>query len=229
MNFLRGIVAWLDAFESGSQFRKWTAILLKTVGILALSGAVVWGIGVYVGSIYASENLDTTSALVFSIIGSLISLCLNIVLGLVLILLFWNRSKKIIELHEEISFEILQIAVILTRLVGEVGFILFVVSGIQWLVSSIFGVGFLDFLGNVSVEFEINGQFEFIGGIFSFLTSTIAGSVVLIIYYCFAELINLLVDIATNVRSIDRTPAIDENSSDSIEETISAEEHNANS
>lgn len=217
MNFLRGIVAWLDAFESGSQFRKWTAILLKTVGILALSGAVVWGVGIYVASIYASENLDTTSALVFSIIGSLISFCLNILLGLVLILLFWNRSKKIRQLHEEISFEILQIAVILIRLVGEVGFILLVVSGIQGLVSFIFDIGILEF------------QFTFIRGVLISPVSIIAGAMVLIIHYCLAELINLLVDIATNVRNIDRTPATDENSSDSIEETISDEEHNSDS
>lgn len=217
MNFLRGIVAWLDAFESGSQFRKWTAILLKTVGILALSGTVVWGIGVYVGSIYASENLDTTSALVFSIIGSLISLCLNIVLGLVLILLFWNRSKKIRELNDEISFEILQIAVILIRLVGEVGFILFVVSGIQGLVSFIFDTGILEL------------QFIFKGGILIFPVSIIAGAMVLIISYCLAALINLLVDMATKIRNIDRTISTEENSSDSIEETISAEEHNSDS
>ena len=215
MNFLRGIVAWLDAFESGSQFRKWTAILLKTVGILALIGAVVWGVVIYVGSIYASENLDTTSALVYSIIGSLISLCLNILLGLVLILLLWNRSKKIRELHDEISFEILHIAVILTRLVGEVGFILLVVSGIQGLVSSIFGVGFQDILGDVLIYFEINGQFTFIGGILIFLGSTITGAVVLIIHYCLAELINLLVDIATHVRNSDKTESTEEHNADS--------------
>lgn len=215
MNFLRGIVAWLDAFESGSQFRKWTAILLKTVGILALSGAVVWGIGVYVGSIYASENLDTTSALVFSIIGSLISLYLNIVLGLVLILLLWNRSKKIRELNDEISFEILQIAVILIRLVGEVGFILFVVSGIQGLVSSIFGVGFMDVLRYVLFEFEANGQFAFIGGILTFLSSTITGAIALIISYCSAALISLLVDMATHVENIEKALSTEENNSDS--------------
>lgn len=229
MNFLRGIVAWLDAFESGSQFRKWTAILLRTVGILALIGVVVWGVVIYVGSIYASENLDSTSELVFSIIGSLISLCLNIFLGLVLILLFWNRSKKIRELDDEISFDILQSAVVLIRLVGEVGFILFVVSGIQGLVSSIFGGGFLDILGYVLIEFEINGQFTFIGGILTFLGSTITGAIALIISYCSAALINLFMDMATKVRNIDSTISTEENSSDSIEEMISDEEHNSDS
>ena len=215
MNFLRGIVKWIDAFESGSHFRKWTAILLKTVGILAIIVSVVWGIAVYVGSIYASENLDTTRSLVFSIIGSLLILCLNILLGLVLILLFWNRSNKIKELHEEISFEILQIAVILTRLVGEVGFILLVVSGIQRLVSSIFGTGFLDILGDVLIEFEINGQFAFIGDILTFLSSTITGAIVLIVHYCLAALINLFVDMATHVKNNKTTISTDGNSSDS--------------
>ena len=215
MNSLREIVKWIDAFESGSHFRKWTAILLKAVGILAIIVPVVWGIAVYVRSIYASENLDTTSALVFSIIGSLLTLCLNILLGLVLILLFWNRSKKIRELHEEISFEILQIAVILIRLVGEVGFILLVVSGIQGLVSSIFGTGFLDIPGFVLIEFEINEQFTFIQGILTFLSSTITGAIVLIVHYCLAALINLFVDMATHVKNIKTTTSTDGNSSDS--------------
>lgn len=228
MNVLRGIVKWIDAFESGSHFKKWTAMLLKAVGILAIIVSVVWGIAVYVGSIFASDNLDT-SELIFSIIGSLLTLCLNILLGIVLILLFWNRSNKIRELHEEISFEILQIAVILTRLVGEVGFVLLVVFGVQGLVSSIFGTGFLEIPGFVLIEIEIDGQSTFIQGILNFLGSTIVGAIVLIVHYCLAELINLFVDIATNVRSIDRTPATDENSSDSIEETISAEEHNSDS
>lgn len=213
MNVLRGIVKWIDAFESGSHFRKWTAMLLKAVGILAIIGSVFWGVAVYVGSVYTSENLDT-SELIFTIIGSLLTLCLNIFLGIVLILLFWNRSKKIRELHEEISFEILQIAVILTRLVGEVGFVLLVVFGVQGLVSSIFGTGFLEIPGFVLIEFETNGEFTFIRGILNFLGSTIVGAIVLIVHYCLAELINLFVDMATHVKDIKTTTSTDGNSSD---------------
>ncbi len=214
MNFLRGIVKWIDAFESGSHFRKWTAILLKAVGILAIIGSVVWGIAVYVKSVYTSENLDT-SELIFTIIGSLMALCLNIFLGIVLILLFWNRSNKIRELHEEISFEILQIAVILIRLVGEAGFILLVVSGIQGLVSSIFSTGFQDIPEYGFIRFETNGEFTFIRGILNFLGSTIVGTIVLIVHYCLAALINLFVDMATHVKDIKTTTSTDGNSSDS--------------
>ncbi len=214
MNVLRGIVKWIDAFESGSHFKKWTAMLLKAVGILAIIVSVVWGIAVYVGSIFASDNLDT-SELIFSIIGSLLTLCLNIFLGIVLILLFWNRSKKIRELHEEISFEILQIAVILTRLVGEVGFILLVVSGIQGLVSSIFSTGFQDIPEYGFIRFETNGELTLIRGIFTFLGSTIVGAIVLIVHYCLAALINLFVDMATHVKDIKTTTSTDGNSSDS--------------
>ena len=214
MNFLRGIVKWIDAFESGSHFRKWTAILLKTVGILAIIVSVVWGIAVYIGSVYTSDNLDT-SELIFGIIGSLMLLCLNILLGLVLILLFWNRSNKIKEWRDETSYELLSIAVILIRLVGEVGFILLVVSGIQGLVSSIFDAGVLDIPGFVLIEFEINGQFTFIRGIQTLLSSTIAGAIVLIVHYCLAALINLFVDMATHVKDIKTTTSTDGDSSDS--------------
>ncbi len=213
MNVLRGIVKWIDAFESGSHFRKWTAILLKTVGILAIIGSVVWGIAVYIGSVYTSENLDT-SELIFTIIGSLLTFCLNIFLGIVLILLFWNRSNKTNELGDETSYDLLSIAVILTRLVGEVGFVLLVVFGIQGLVSSIFGTGFLEIPGFVLIEFETNGEFTFIRGILNFLGSTIVGAIVLIVHYCLAALINLFVDMATHVKDIKTTTSTDGNSSD---------------
>lgn len=36
MRYLRGIIAWIDSLESGSQFRSWTVILLKILGLAVL-------------------------------------------------------------------------------------------------------------------------------------------------------------------------------------------------
>lgn len=34
MYFLRGVVNWIAPLESGNQFRKWVAILVKILGVL---------------------------------------------------------------------------------------------------------------------------------------------------------------------------------------------------
>ena len=204
MNVLRSIVTWIDSFESGSQFRKWTAILLRIMGILAIIATVVGGIAIYVGSIYVSEVLDTVP-LIFNIIGSLISLCLNVFLGLVLIMLFWNRSNKIRNLNDLTQYEILPIAVILIRLVGEVGFITLVVSGIQGLISSIFGTGFHSVSELIMFNFVQDVNINPITGIIMFVVSIIGGALFFIVHYCVAALINIIVDIATNQRKNNKT------------------------
>lgn len=216
MNVLRSIVIWLDSFESGSQFRKWVAVLLRIVSILSLILTVVGGIAIYVASIYVTEILDTIPS-IFNIIGSLISLCLNVFLGLLLTMLFWNRSNKIRNLNDLTQYEILQIAVILIRLVGEVGFITLVVSGIQGLISSIFGIGIPSVLELIMFNFEINGDYAFIGGIMSFVFSIITGAVFFIVHYCVAALVNIIVDIATNQRKIERTLSTEETPSNPVE------------
>ncbi len=217
MNILRSIVTWIDSFESGSQFRKWTAILLRIIGILATIATVVGGVAIYVGSIYESEVLDTVP-LIFNIIGSLISLCINVFLGLVLLMLFWNRSNKIRNLNDQTSFEILPAAVILIRLVGEVGFITLVVSGIQGLISSIFGTGFHSVSELVmSFNFDQSMNISRINGIIMFVVSIIGGVLFFIVHYIGAALVNILVDIATNQRKIEKTLSTEETPSNSVE------------
>lgn len=216
MNILRSIVTWIDSFESGSQFRKWTAILLRIIGILATIVTVVGGIAFYVGSIYESESLDTVP-LILNIIGSLISLCINVILGLVLLMLFWNRSNKIRNLNDQALFGILPTAVILIRLVGEVGFITLVVSGIQGLISSIFGTGIHSVSEWVMFNFEQNVTISPINGIIIFVVSIIGGALFFIVHYIGAALVNILVDIATNQRKIENTLSLEETPSNSVE------------
>lgn len=218
MKYLRDIVTWIDSFESGNQFRKWVSILLKTLGVLALLGAIVWGIAICVGAIAASEYLGTVSRTLV-VIGSLISLCINIVAGLVLIMLFWNRSRKISALGDESHFALLPIAVILIRLSGEFGFLYCIATGMQVLVASIFGSGIPDLMDIVLSDLTIRGSVSFIFGVVSLVVSVFSGAVVLISSYFFAELINLFVDMATNLRKIETTLSTEEISEDTASDS----------
>ena len=218
MYFLRGIVNWIASLESGNQFRKWVAILVKILGVLALIGAIVWGIAICVGSIVASDFMGTVSRTLV-VIGSILSLCINIVVGLVLIMLFWNRSEKISELGDASHFALLPITVILIRLFGELGFLYFVVIGMQALVASIFGSGIPDLMKMVLSDLTMRVNISFIFGAISLVVSVFSGAIVLIIHYFIAELINLFVDMATNLRKIETSLSTEETLSDSTEDT----------
>ncbi len=220
MCFLRGVVNWIASLESGNQFRKWVAILVKILGVLALIGAIVWGIVNCVASIAESDFLGIGSRTLI-VIRSILSLSINIVVGLVLIMLFWNRSKKISELGNESHFALLPITVILIRLFGELGFLYFVALGMQALVASIFGSGIPDLMEIVLSDLTIRGNVSFIFGVISSVVSVFSGAIILIIHYFIAELINLFVDMATNLRKIETTLSTEETPSDSTEEASS--------
>lgn len=240
MNFLRGIVKWIASLESGSQFRKFASILLKLLGVLAFIGVIVWGIAICVNAITISDHLETRDRTVV-IIGAILVLCINVIMGPILIMLFWNRSNKINALGEESHFTLMPIAVVLIRLFGEVGFLTLVGIGIQVLVFSIFSpnIAAMDILdsfrhGQLALE-NINGiegiwlvisvisriilitllSGNFMMGIIWLVISVIGGVILLITYYLIAELINLFVDMATNLKKIETTLSTEENPSNS--------------
>lgn len=208
MNYIRSIVTWIDSLESGSHFQKWISILVNALGILALISAIVWGIAICVGSIATSDFLGIGGRTLV-VIGSILSLCIYVVVGFVLIMLFRNRLKKIGTLRDETHFALLPITVILIRLCGEFSFIFSVATGIQILLASIFGSGIPD-LEIILSDLTMPGNVSFIFGVISLVVSVFAGAVVLIIHYFIAELINLFVDIATNLRKIQTTLSTEE-------------------
>ena len=223
MYILRGVVNWIAALESGNQFRKWVDILVKILGVLALIGAIVWGITICVYSIYGSDFLVTGSRTLV-IIGSLLGLCINILVGLVLLMLFWNRSKIIRGLGDETHITLLPIAAILIRLFGEVGFLALVGAGIQGLVASIFGGNITNITSLTSLLMSdplIGGNLSFIIGVLSLIVSVISGVILLISSYFVAEQISVFVDMATNLKKIETSLSTEEASSDSTEETPS--------
>ena len=199
MHYLRMIVTWITALESGGPFRKWVSILVKILGVCALIGAIVWGLALCLGSIAASEYLGTSSRTLV-IIGTILSLCINIIVGLILVMLFWNRSNKINALGDETHFTLLPITVILIRLFGEFSFLSLVGTGIQALLASIFGftaLNLMDFLLR-----DLPSNITFILGVISFVSSVLAGAMVLIFTYFIAELISIFTDAATNLKKI---------------------------
>ncbi len=214
MKYLRSIVTWIASFESGGQFRKWVSILLKILGVLTLIGAVVWGIMILVGSLAARSYVGMgTQTLV--VIGSIVALCINIIVGTILTMLFWNRANKISALGEESHLTLIPIAVILIRLFGEVGFLSLIGTGIQGLVSSIFGSGFPGILNFALRDLQMYGNASFIIGVIFLVMYVLGGAIVLIFHYFIAELINLFADMATNLKKIETTLSAEETTSDS--------------
>lgn len=214
MKYLRGIVAWIASLESGSQFRKWVTILVKMAGVFALIGTITWGIVICVGAIEATDFLRDRSERTLAIIGSILTLGINILVGLVLVILFWNRAQKISTLGDETHFTLLPIAVILIRFSGELSFVTLVASGIQALVASIFGSGIPGLLKFLLSDWSMPENIGFITGVIALVVSVISGAIALIAHYFIAELINLLVDMATNLRKVETTLSTEEATSD---------------
>lgn len=213
--FLHGIADWITALESGGPFQKWISILVKILGVCALIGAVVWGITLCIGSIAASEYMGTSSR-TFVIIGTILSLCINIIVGLIFVMLFWNRSNEINALRDETHFTLLPITVILIRLFGEFSFLSLVGTGIQALLASIFGFTSLNLMDFLLSDLARNTSF--ILGVISFVSSVLVGAVILIFTYFIAELISIFTDAVTNLNKIRETLSvepIEEETSDS--------------
>ena len=212
MHYLRMIVTWIASLESGGPFRKWISTIVKILGVLALIGAVVWGIAICVGSIAASEFVGIgTRTLV--IIGSILALCINIIVGSILAMLFWNRANKIRALGDETHFTLLPITIILIRLFGELSFLSLVGTGTQALVASIFGFVSPNLLDIILSDLGRN--INFILGVISFVVSALSGVILLIIFYFIAEQISVFTDMATNIKEIRATLSTEEASSDS--------------
>ncbi len=243
MNFLRGIVKWIALLESDNdQYRKMASILLKTLGVLALICTIVWGIAICVSAIGASDHLATGERTIV-IIGAILVLGINVIMGPILIMLFWNRSKLINALGEDSHITSMPVPTmaILIKVFGEVGFLILVGIGIQGLVLSIFGTeitaeGMLTSFLNP--EQLISGEFtdinvlslvisllsslfllllpnHFMMGVLSLVISVLGGILLLIFHYFLAELINQFVDMGLNLRKIETTLSVADNPSDS--------------
>ena len=210
MHYLRMIVDWVASLETGRQFRKWASLLLKIFGVSVLVGAIFWGIALFVGAITTSRFLGVSSQTLV-VIGAVIGVCINIIAGTILVLLFWNRSKKVRQLGDESHFTLIPIVVVYIQLFGETGFIALIGLGFQALIASIFGSQ-IPGLENLVLH-ELPASIGFIGGVISLVVSFFTAVILLIGSYFIAEQINLLSDIATNLKKIEATLSTEETTS----------------
>lgn len=210
MNFLRGIVKWIASLESDDKhFRMLASILLKVLGVLALIATIVWGIAICVSAIDATDHLES-GARTLVIIGAILILGINVIIGPVLVILFWNRSNKVSALNEEPMFRStsysipysIPITVILIRLFGEMVFLILVGIGIQGLVLSIFGteITTMGVLGSlVNPEQLLSGNTNEIG-VLSLVISVISSLyIILLPSHFITGIISLVISVISGI------------------------------
>ena len=221
MHYLRGIITWIDSLESGRQFRSWAAILCKVLGVVALVGISAWGIVICVDTIGASKDLEMTSQILVAI-GSILEVCINIIVATVLAMLFWNRSNKIRTLDNDPNFILVSITVITIQLLGEASFLVLIGAGVQTLVASIFGSGIPKSLDIFLRKRELldtfpidpRGNITFISSVILSVIFVLSGVVILIASYFIAEEINVLANIAESLNNIETKLLAEEDTSD---------------
>lgn len=220
MRYLRGIIAWIDSLESGRQFRSWATIILKILGVVILVGLSVASIVICAETIGAGKNLGMTSSILV-VIGSILEVCLNIIVATVFAMLCWNRSNKIriLDLNNDPNFILISITVIMVQLLGELSFFGLIGIGVQTLVASIFGSGIPKFLYTFLRNRELLGLFPidprgnitFTSSVILSVIFVLSGPVLLIIAYFIAEEINVFANIAESLNNIE-TKLVDEES-----------------
>ncbi len=207
MKYLRSIVAWFESLETDKPFQKWIPIVLKSLGVVAYAFALVWSIMLVV-SVIAERDSNGIGLLLYQLGGSILLAMFIIVAGMVLIMLFWNRSNKINSLHEESNNILLNIAVILIRLVGEVALIVYVSIGIRGLIAGVFGLMLPGFFN--PFDFDMSISFNWTFGIISIIIFPFYGIIVLFSSYMMAALLNLVVGMAKDLRKIIDTLSTEE-------------------
>ena len=221
MHYLRGIITWIDSLESGRQFRSWAAILCKVLGVVALVGISAWGIVTCVEVIATSKDLEMTSRILVAI-GSILEVCINIIVATVLAMLFWNRSNKIRTLDNDPNFILVSITVITIQLLGEASFLVLIGAGVQTLVALIFGSGIPKSLDTFLQRRELldtfpidpRGNITFISSVILSVIFVLSGVVILIASYFIAEEINVLANIAESLNNIETKLLAEEDTSD---------------
>ncbi len=217
MRFFQNIVAWIVSLESGKPFQKWVPIILKILGVVAYAFAFVWSIALIMGVVIAGGDRDGLGKLIFPYIGSILIGLFNIGIGTLLIMLFWNRSDKIRDTNHDSSSILLEIAVILIRLFGEIALIILISTGLHTLVLAIFGIGLPGGINLLYFPFDVNMSIsaDLTLGVISLIFTSIYGMIALIFSYVLAALLNLIIGMATDLRKIDTTLSTEEISSDS--------------
>ena len=189
-------VDWIVSLESGQPLRKRVSILVKILGVLTLVIAIVPDV-IFIFLSFSALTRHTPGALVLLLsVMSCLCIGISIFMGMIFVRLFWNRSNKIRDLGGESQFTLLPILALLIRLFGQGSFFLFIGTGIKSFTLSILMI--IPQLMSRSPDFEAVVKVLIATGGF------VLGSVVLLIVsYFVAELVNLFMNMATNLKKIE--------------------------
>ncbi len=212
MKFLRGIVEWFASLESGESFQKWIQDVLKTIGVAAFIFSLVSSVVLVINVI---AEVDSMGSLLFHLSVTILITLFTIVAGSVLIImLIWNKCNKINALQNEDDFTLLNIAVILIRLSGEVAFIVIVCTSVHRLIAGTFGIAVPGMVNIFFFPVDIGVFFDWTVGVVSII-GIINGMAILISAYIIAALLNLIVGMAKDLRNVNATLSSEQPTSDS--------------
>lgn len=190
----------LGALAEGKVIRNAIALVMRVGAVLILLG----GLLVVIQILKMSFQISSATAT----IGGLVVAVLLAVAFFAVAQIYLFRAQSVYDL-EDSPFTIIPILSILFRASGEayaVGALAFGVGGclFTWL-SGMSPTMLLSGLGGFMPPIpglnELGGQ-SFVSGLVFLVTMTIAGFAALVTFYALAELVIVLVDIATNVRRL---------------------------
>ncbi len=198
MRYLRRFVTGIVSSESDGEYRKWFSIFINILGLFALIGVILWGILSFIISIDVYPGWENGSGMLY-IIGSILTLGIHIIVGIVLRMLFRNSATKIRGLGTESQFRLFRITAVLIWLLGASGFVFMIGIGTQALFAGIFR---LPLLWLLFIFHHVIPPVSLIEGLLFFLGFVFSGGIVLISTYLIAGLIYLFVDRSTNLKKI---------------------------
>ena len=198
MSYLRRAVTWIASLASDGQSRNWISSFVNILGLLALIGTLMWGIWNFIFSIAVYPGWKSGLGMLY-IIGSILTLGIYIIAGIVLRMLFRKSTTKIRGLGTESQFKLFRITAVLIWLLGASGFVFMTGIGAQTLFAGIFS---LPLFWLLFIFHDVIPPVSLIEGLLFFLVFVLSGGFVSILTYLIAGLIDLFVDRQTNLKKI---------------------------
>lgn len=198
MSYLRRAVTWIASLGSDQQSRNWISSFVNILGLLALIGTLMWGFWNFIFLIAVYPGWKSGLGMLY-IIGSILTLGIYIIAGIVLRILFRKSTTKIRGLGTASQFKLFRITAVLIWLLGASGFVFMTGIGTQTLFAGIFS---LPLFWLLFIFHDVIPSVSLIEGLLFFLVFVLSGGFVSILTYLIAGLIDLFVDRQTNLKKI---------------------------
>ncbi|MDE0013073.1 MAG: hypothetical protein OXU36_18145 [Candidatus Poribacteria bacterium] len=198
MGYLRRAVTWIASLASDGQPRNWISSFVNILGLLVLIGTLMWGLWNFIFLIAVYPGWKSGLGMLY-IIGSILTLGIYIIAGIVLRMLFRKSTTKIRGLGTESQFKSFRTTAVLIWLLGASGFVFMTGIGAQTLFAGIFS---LPLFWLLFIFHDVIPPVSLIEGLLFFLGFVLSGGFVLILTYLIAGLIDLFMDRQTNLKKI---------------------------